>query len=217
VNGSSGVIAFSIIGHENDLVPGINLLALAFFHYNSSPGGTVSLDTITLRPHTFLNYVYGYYVIGIPKVVVAAASTFPDMIVQPDTLVFETLAGYPNPDYQQFSIQSSGAAFNWTLTSPSWVNVDFQSGVSGQIVNVTPDIVGLSVGVYYGDIIISSIGALGSPKKVVVKLTLRQQFLSLDANCDGAFNIADIVVQINYLFKGGKVCNPCTGEWSKGK
>jgi len=217
VNGSTGVIIFFVTGHTEDVVSGINLLALAFFHYTSSPGGIVSMDTVTIRPHTFLNYVYGpSYAIGIPKVVLAAASTFPNMIVQPDTLAFETLVGYPNPDPQQFSIQSSGEPFNWTLTPPSWVSVDATSGVSGQNISVTPNMAGLSVGIYYGDIIVFSTAALGSPKKVVVKLTLRE-FPSLDANCDGVFNIADIVTQLNYLFKGGSICNPCTGEWPTGK
>ncbi|MCX6832068.1 MAG: hypothetical protein NT028_08040 [candidate division Zixibacteria bacterium] len=218
VSGSTGVIAFSVIGHTNDIASGINLLALAFFHYTSSPGGTVSMDTVTIRPHTFLNYVYGpSFAVGIPRVVVAAASTFPEMIVEPDTLIFETLVGYPNPDPQQFSIQSSGEPFNWTLTPPPWVSVDATSGVSGQNVSVTPNTAGLSVGVYYGDIVIFSTGALGTPQKVVVKLTLKQQFLSLDANCDGVFNLADIVAEINYIFRGGNLCNPCTGEWPKGK
>jgi hypothetical protein len=218
VSGSTGVIAFSVIGHTNDIASGINLVALAFFHYASSPGGTISMDTVTIRPHTFLNYVYGpSYAVGIPKVVVTAASTFPQMIVQPDTLIFEAIAGYPNPDAQQFSILSSGEPFNWTLTPPSWVSVDVTSGVSGQNISVTPNTAGLSVGVYYGDIIVFSAWALGSPQKVVVKLTLEQQFLSLDANCDGVFNLADIVAEINYIFRGGSLCNPCTGEWPKGK
>jgi hypothetical protein len=219
VNGSTGVIAFSIIDHRDDIVSGINRLALAFFHYTSSPGGTVSMDTVTIRPHTFLNYVYGpSYAVGIPKVVVAAASAFPKMIVQPDTLIFEAIAGYTNPDPQQFSIVSSGESFNWTLTPPppSWIGVDATSGTSGWIVSVFPNTAGLSVGVHYGDIIVFSTGALGS-QKVVVKLTIKQQFLSLDANCDGVFNVADIVAQINYIFRGGSLCDPCTGEWPKGK
>ena len=218
VNGSTGVIAFSIIGQTEYIVSGVNILALAFFHYTSSLGGTISMDTITIRSHTFLNYVYGpSYAVGIPKVVVAAAATIPNMTVQPDTLAFEIPVSSADPDPQQFSIQSSGEPFNWTLTAPSWVNVDATSGVSGQNISVTPNTTGLFIGVYYGDIIVSSTGALGSPQRVVVKLTLKQQFLSLDANCDGVFNIADIVAQINYLFRGGSVCNPCTGEWPKGK
>jgi hypothetical protein len=217
-NGSTGVIAFSIINHQDDIVPAINLLALAYFHYTSSPGGTVSMDTVTIRPHTFLNYVYGpRYEIGSPKVVITEALPFPRMTVQPDTLAFEAIAGKTNPGGQGFIILSSGEPFNWTLTSPSWISVDATSGTSSSVVGVFPNTAGLSVGDHYGDIIVYSTGALGSPQKVVVKLTLKQQFLSLDANCDGAFNIADIVTQLNYLFRGGSVCDPCTGELPEGK
>jgi hypothetical protein len=219
-SGSTGVIAFSIIDHDSDFAPGANRLALAFFHYTSSPGGTVSMDTVTTDPHTFLNYVYGpSYAVGIPKVVLAAATTFPEMILQPDTLIFKAVAGYPNPNPQQFSILSSGESFSWTLSPPppSWIGVDAASGASGGTVSVSPNTAGLSAGVHYGDVSVFSIGAQSSPQKVVVKLILEQQFLSLDANCDGAYNIADIVAQINYLFRGGSLCNPCTGEWPKGK
>jgi hypothetical protein len=178
------------------------------------------MDTVTIRPHTFLNYVYGDrpgLAIGIPKVVIAEASTFPEMIVEPDTLFFEVFVGNLNPGPQQFSIQSNGKLFNWTLTKPSWIGVDAISGVSGQNVSVTPNMAGLSIGVHYGDIMIFATGTLGSPQKVVVRLRIKPQFVSLDANCDGAFNISDIVAEINYIFGGGSLCNPCTGEWPKGK
>jgi len=217
VSGSTAVMAFSSLFHSQYVVSGINLLALAFFHYTSGPGGTVSMDTVTVRPHTFLNYVYGpSNAVGVPKVVVAAASTFPEMTVQPDTLIFKAIVGYPDPNAQQFSILSNGESFSWTLTPPSWVNVDATSGISGQSVSVTPNTAGLSEGVFYGDIVVSSTGALGSPQIVVVKLILKQ-FPSLDANCDGVYNLADIVAQINYMFRGGSVCDPCTGAWPKGK
>ena len=217
---STGVFAFSSdIIHSQGIESGNNLLALAFFHYTSSPGGTISMDTVTIRPHTFLNYVYGpSYAVGIPKVVVTAtASAYPEMLVQPDTLIFETVVGNPDPVPQQFSIQSSGEPFNWTLTPPSWISVDATSGVSGQNVGVTPNTAGLSIGIYYGDIIVSSTGALGSPQKVVVKLRVKPQVVSLDANCDGMFDISDVVAEINYIFGGGSLCNPCTGEWPKKK
>lgn len=218
VSGSNVVIVFSLVDFQYDMPPGINLVARAFFRYTSSPGGTVGMDTVTIRPHTFLHYLYGpNHDVGIPKVVVATVSALPDMIVQPDTLVFDIPVNFADPDPQQFSIQSSGEPFDWTLKTPSWVSVDVASGVSGQSVSVTPNTTGMLMGVYYGDIIVSSTGALGSPQKIVVKLTLKQQFLSLDANCDGSFNIADIVTQLNYMFRGGSLCNPCTGEWPKKK
>ena len=220
--GNTVVVCYSVDAYPFDLAPGTHLLGEIYFHYVSSPGGTVSMDTVTLRPHTFLNYVYatgptGYSKsVGIPTVV-ASVGTFPQMLVQPDTLFFETLAGYPNPTPQQVSILSDGGVFNWTLTKTSWINVSASSGVSGQTIDVTPNISGMAVGTYSGDITIVSGQAIGSPKRVVVKLTLRPQFPSLDANCDGAFNIADIVAELNYIFGYGNLCNPCTGEWLKSK
>ena len=216
---STGIIVYSSnIYYSQGIVSGINLLAVAFFHYTSSPGGTISMDTVTIRPHTFLNYVYGDrpgLAIGIPKVVIAEASTFPEMIVEPDTLFFEVFVGNLNPVPQQFSIQSSGEPFYWTLTKPSWIGVDATSGVSGQNVSVTPNMAGLLVGVHYGDIIVSSPEALGSPHKVVVELTVLRP-PSLDANCDGVLNYADIVAEVHYMFAGGSLCDPCTGEWPTG-
>jgi hypothetical protein len=213
-NGSTGVVAFASILRTYDMAVGVNLLALAFFHYTSSPGGAISMDTVAVGPHTFLNYVYGpSLAIGIPKVVVAAGSTYPEMIVQPDSLFYEIVIGSPDPSPQQFSIQSSGEPFEWTLSKPSWIGVDATAGISGQTVSVTPNATGLSIGVHYGDIIVMSTGAIGPPQKVVVKLKIKQQFSSLDANCDGTYNIADVVAQIVYIFGQGTLCNPCTGEW----
>ena len=78
---------------------------------------------------------------------------------------------------------------------------------------VTVDIAGLGVGTYYGDIVIFSTGALGSPLTLTVAVELKQQFPAFDANCDGIYTVSDIIVQINYMFKSGTIpCNPCTGE-----
>jgi hypothetical protein len=79
VDGSTGVFMFSstAAGHANDIVSGNNLIASAYFHYTSGYGGTVSMDTVTIRPHTFLNYVYGpSHEVGIPIVVAKAPDTY---------------------------------------------------------------------------------------------------------------------------------------------
>ena len=224
VDGSTAVLAMSSWQTDRVLKAGVNLLAQAYFHYVASPGGTISMDTLTLRPHTFLNYIYSdspdnYFVrtIGIPKIVVTSENPYPTMTVQPDTLFFQTLVDYPNPDAQQITIQSSGPLFTWSLAKPSWIDVSATSGISGQTIDVTPNIAGMAAGVHYGDVVVSSTGALDSPKKAVVKLTLKEQFPSLDANCDGIFDISDVVASIQYIFGGGSLCNPCTGTWDKEK
>jgi hypothetical protein len=223
VTGSTITIAMSSYQMSNVLKAGVNLLAEVYFHYAASPGGTISMDTVTLRPHTFLNYIYSadssnYNVrtIGIPKVVVAAEAAYPTMTVLPDSLFFQALANTSNPGAQQISILANEGIYAWTLTKTTWVNVSATSGVSGQTVDVTPDIAGMAVGVYYGEAVVYSSGAIGSPRRVVVKLTIKQQFPSLDANCDGIFDISDVVSIVQYIFSNGNLCDPCTGSWSGG-
>jgi hypothetical protein len=219
VSGTNTVITFYTMG--NVIPPGLNIIGVVHFHYSSSAGGVLSLDTTTLSPTTFLNYTYGNIWsfdgsgvdIGIPKVVSVTNPNFPSLSVNKDTLVFQTLAGYPNPAPKSFTVLSDGTPFSWTLTKPSWITVSATSGISGQSVDVTPEISGLAIGTHIDNIMIFSTEALGSPKFVTVKLILKQQFPSLDANCDGIFNITDVVVQINYIFGSGMTpCNPCTGQ-----
>ena len=98
------------------------------------------------------------------------------MTVTPDSLFFQGLVGSPDPDPQSFTVASNGTSFDWNLTKPTSVTVRATSGSSGQAVDVTPNISGLTAGIRYGDILVYSIGATGSPKKVTVKFTLKQQY-----------------------------------------
>lgn len=208
--------------YANSLEPGIHLLANAYFHYTSSPGATVSIDTTTVNGLTAPGYIYGPFngsytfdslTHAIPQVVTAPTTGYPNISLDSDTLKIQTLAGYPNPDPVSFSVLSDGGTFSWFLSAPDWLLVDKTSGLSGETVNITADISGLGAGTYYGDVIVFSTGALGSPKTVTVVVDLKQQFPALDANCDGIYTLADIIIQINYIFKNGPLpCNPCTGE-----
>lgn len=48
VSGSSGVIAFSLAYSWSEVfTPGLNLLAEAYLHYTSSPGGVISMELIS--------------------------------------------------------------------------------------------------------------------------------------------------------------------------
>jgi hypothetical protein len=218
---SSGGLVFGFVNPASVFEPGIHFLATAYFQYTASPGGTLQIDTTTPRPHTYLNYVYGDYstndyedlTIGIPTVVVTPTIGYPNMSVIPDTLSFKTFAGYPDPDARYFSVVTDGNPFTWFLTAPAWMTVDKTAGSAGDSVAVTPDISGLSAGMHYGDIQVFSTGVINSPQVVTVAVELKQQFPSLDANCDGTYNVSDIIVQINYMFKSEILpCNPCTGE-----
>jgi hypothetical protein len=135
------------------------------------------------------------------------------MSLDADTLHYQTLAGYPNPDPQYFTVLSDGSDFSWYSSKPAWVSLNPEFGLSGTTVEVTPDIAGMSAGTYYADIYIYSLEAIGSPQIVVVKLVLKSQYPAFDANCDGIYNISDLVLQVNYIFGSGTIpCDPCTGE-----
>jgi hypothetical protein len=216
---TSGVFIFDAL--METLPAGPTLLMIAKFQYYNSDGGTATIDTTTPREHTFLNYVYGDIntanyndlTIGIPTLSTMSGPGFPVMSVEPDTLFFETLVDYPNPEPQQFTVLSDGDQFDWWLSSPDWIETDADYGVSGQSVSVTPNITGMPVGIHYADIWIYSTGALNSPQRVVARVKLKSQYDSMDANCDGMYNVTDLVIQINYIFGTGEIpCDPCTGE-----
>ena len=210
--------------YVNSLAPGVHIIANAYFHYISSPGVTVSIDTTTENTLTTPGYIFGDFTNpysfeslthAIPQVATAPTTGYPTISLDADTLEVETFAGYPNPDPVSFTVLSDGGSFSWILTAPDFLLVDKTLGLSGETVTVTVDIEGLGVGTYHGDIVIFSTGALGSPLTVTVAVELKQQFPSLDANCDGIYTLSDIIVQVNYIFKGGVLpCNPCTGEQS---
>lgn len=218
--GSHGV--FQASGVIDDIPdPGIHLVANVTVDYTGSSGGVVSLDTTTLSSLQFPHYVHGDVTqggyanttIAIPAIKTGPSEGFPTMTADPDSLYFETLVGYPNPDPQSFTVNTDGGVFGWVLTHQSWLQVTPTSGVSGQSVDVSPDITSLGVGLHHGTIILESTEALGSPQVVDVYVKLKPQYPSFDANCDGNFSISDVVMQINYIFGGGELpCNPCTGE-----
>jgi hypothetical protein len=219
--GDQGIVQFSAIPNDG-APPGAYILANVSVSYSGSAGGTVSLDTTSLsESYQFPHYVYGdlglnsysALTIATPAVTAGAVEMYPTMTVAPDSLYFETLANYPNPDPQSFAIQSDGTPFSWSLTATSWIQTSVSSGVSGQTVDVTPDITGMAIGTHHGTIVITSTDAIGSPKVVDVYVKLKPQYPSFDANCDGHFSIADIVMQINYIFGNGEItCDPCTGQ-----
>ncbi len=221
---SYGVVVFS--GIMEAIEPGLNLLATLHFSYSGSSGATVvSVDTTTPWDHTFLNYVYGdspsaeysTLTIGVPTVISSSETGFAVMSVEPESLFFETLVDYPDPDPQQFQVLTNGIPFGWWLTKDDWLSVDKEIGNSGEWVTVTANIADLPVGIHYGEILVYSSEALNSPRTVSIQLKLKGQYPAFDANCDGMFNISDIVTQINYIFSSGVIpCDPCTGEeWKK--
>lgn len=215
--------ATKIIYVSTDLIPtgsikpGIHTLGILTFDYVSSPGATFTVDTSPLSGDSrFLHCVYGQtgaVEIGAPTAIASDVSPYPTMSVEPDTLFFSTLTSIPITEPDTFTVITDGNLFNWTLTHPAWLEVDPTEGISGTEVSVLPVIDGLSVGVHYGTITVSSTEAIGSPQEVIVELELKQTYPSFDANCDGTFDIDDLVVLVMYMFAGGDPpCDPCAAE-----
>jgi hypothetical protein len=201
---------------DNYIAPGMNTLGTLEITYISAPAQSFSVDTTSYEDSRFMHHVYGELLaeeIGMFTVISSAASPYPNMSVEPESLFFSTLTSIPITEPETFTVESDGDIFAWTLDHIEWLDVTPTSGISGQTVTVLPEIAGLPVGTHYGSIFVSSDDAFGSPKEVIVELKLRQTYPSFDANCDGIFDIDDIVVLIMYVFsEGDPPCDPCAGE-----
>lgn len=215
----SGVVGFS--GIAQGLDPGLHLLARVHCSYSSCPGGTVELSPITGPQNIETHYVYGPWggsndaqTIAYPTIATGEQLSFANMILDTDSLYFQALAEDSDPAAQTFMILSDGDAFSWTLDDgPAWIETDKTFGTSGETVSVTVHGAGLTPGTHYGEITVSADHALNAPQTVQVIFRLKAQYPSLDANCDGIFNITDVVAQIQYIFGDGIIpCDPCTGE-----
>ena len=198
------------------IAPGMNTLGTLEITYTSAPAQSFSVDTTSYEDSRFMHHVYGEHLeeeIGRFTVLALAASPYPNISVEPESLFFSTLISIPITEPASFTVESDGGVFAWTLDHIEWLDVTPTSGISGQTVTVLPDISGLPVGTHYGSITVTAEEALGSPKEVIVELKLRQTYPSFDANCDGVFDIDDIVVLVMYMFgEGDPPCDPCAGQ-----
>ncbi len=210
-------ILWSIFDLSERLNPGAHAIAEVFVSYSSAVGGTITLDSATFSTYRFPHEVYGNAVsgdysvlqIGKPAIIVGVDPGIPSLVVAPDSLSFVALHGSPAPEPQSFTIDSDGAPFGWSLTHPTWLSVTPSVGLSGATVSVQPILTGLAPGIYNGTIEVASATTLNSPQSVSVRLQLQAQYPAFDANCDGNFSIADIVVLVMYIFGGPAPCNPC--------
>ena len=213
VTDSSGMFLISYL--QGSLSPGRHILATAHFRYEASPGATVFFTDALPNQWTFLNYVYGGasnsdYAdldVGVPVVRMTSGIDFPAMVVTPDTLFFEQRVGDPNPDPQYIYINSDGADFQWNASVPFNYSHTGTSGVSGDSLSLYPRSSTMAFGTCDSDVEIYSSSVSNSPVVVHLQLEVRPPFPTFDANCDGVFTLADIIVLVNYLFRGGE--EPC--------
>jgi hypothetical protein len=103
------------------------------------------------------------------------AAELPLLSLSLDSLNFNAEVGGTNPADQQFQITNAGGgSFDYTLSEDiPWLNAAPMSGgpvPPTDTVQVSVDISGLSEGDYFGDIIVTAPGAMGSPDTVHVTL-----------------------------------------------
>jgi hypothetical protein len=205
---------------QGSLPPGINILATVHLRYESSPGATIFFSDAVPNPWTFLNYVYGDpstndygdLEVGVPTIRMTAGIDFPAMVATPDTLFFEHVTGDPNPEPQYIYINSDGADFQWNAIVPFNYQHTGASGVSGDSLGVYPRATSMPIGNHDHQVEIYSSSVSNSPAIVHLHVEVRPPFPAFDANCDGVFTLADVIVLVNYLFRGGdEPCDPIVG------
>ena len=214
-NNELGILWMSFLPDDYPLIPGNRVVAVVHISYSASTGGTVALNPSVLdnrNSHEVFGILtsenYGTMSIGKPNLVVRAASVVPSISVAPDSLYFVALAGSGDPAPQSIDIVSDGDIVDWSATAPPWIQLTPTSGITATTASVQPLTATLSPGTHSGVITVTAPFAYNSPKIVKVVMRIQPQYPAFDANCDGLFNISDIVYLIQYIFGGPAPCDP---------
>jgi hypothetical protein len=105
------------------------------------------------------------------NVTLTVTAAVPNLRLSPGAFTFTYQVGGTNPAAQSLSVNSTGSALNYTVTSAgSWLTATPASGTTPGSVSLTVNPVGLAVGSYSGSVTISSTGAGNSPQTVGVTL-----------------------------------------------
>jgi uncharacterized protein (TIGR03437 family) len=109
--------------------------------------------------------------------VTMSLDTAPALDVSTAPLVFNAVSGGQQPPNQFISVNSSGAAFNYsataiTTTGGQWLIVAPSAGVTGTPVTVGVNATGLAPGTYTGLVSIAAPGVTNSPVNVPVRITV---------------------------------------------
>ncbi len=172
-----GVIIFL----EPNIQPGSGLMATLYFDVPpGTPDQFVTVDSTTIPPAGLLftnpdatNFIpefrSGTITIGEP-------SLPPHIEVDPASLSFEAIIGFPPPLAQVLSIANSGdGTLTWTASvSSSWLTVNPPGGAAPTATSINVSHAALSAGTYYDTIVISSPEADNSPQRVPVQLEVTQ-------------------------------------------
>jgi hypothetical protein len=127
------------------------------------------------------------------------APALPNAGPKPSSLTFSGAVG-TSPPSQTLSVTSSGANFNFTVTTDqTWLTATPPSGnTSNNTITVGVDASGLTAQAYNGNIIITSSGAGNSPFKIPVTLNLESTSIAATA---GTPQIADVKAQFGTPFQ----------------
>ena len=97
--------------------------------------------------------------------------------------------------------------------SQTWINLSSATGTTPATVTVSGDAAGLTQGNYAGTIAVEFAG-IGSTVDLInvemaVDTVVILAFPPGDANCDGAYDILDLVYTIDFIYRGGPNAMPC--------
>jgi hypothetical protein len=152
----------------------------------------------------------------VPTIVIADQS--PDYLqVSRNAMSFTANVGFPLPEVKDSAaITSTGEAINWHAeVSDDWIVLDAGDGTTPSQLRVSVNGPDLSAGIYTGTVTIKDVDHQFAPAvKITVTFTQRGNFPSMDANCDGKFNISDMTYLLRYMFgmpPGPAPCDPCSG------
>lgn len=204
--------------HVGDSVSGLQQAAVATFQRINPGVGDIDFTLIDRNALLRTGVVKDGYDIQIPTIVTI---DFTDNVLQaaPLSLQFESVFGFPPTGLvQNIELSDISAPISWTAeVDQTWLQIDQTYGMTPSTIQVSVDPTGLNSGVYNGTITISDVSfQYSTPIDIPVTLTVRAPFPSMDANCDGKFNISDLTYIIDYLFgnpHGPAPCDPCTGTF----
>ncbi|MBD3332565.1 hypothetical protein GF356_06925 [candidate division GN15 bacterium] len=142
---------------------------------------SIVLDTLAYSEGTFYTFVgagqlgYTPYWTG-RQVIYDSAYTPPsNLILTPDSLHFDGIAGGATPASQSFEVTSSNdsLAFN-IVEDANWILLSPVTGTTPREITVSLNTFGLSAGTYIDTLEVTSADASNSPQYVVVSLTLEE-------------------------------------------
>jgi uncharacterized protein (TIGR03437 family) len=115
---------------------------------------------------------------GLDNFWVLTASTTPAppaLSANPQSLAFTAVARGANPVAQSIGVTAmgGGSALSFTLaSSANWLKVASNNGTTPRSLSLAPDITGLAVGTYLGNVTVTPLGGDLGPQTVTVSLTV---------------------------------------------